>query len=323
VYGACVHFGDAYIEVRKAYRIAVTVSRTDFDHFLLWKAKEVGVKTVEGRRASGLQQGKDYIEVIADKDKYVGRMVIGADGFNSMVARYIRPKHSKEEYGICVESKIAADDRMIDQYIHNAVDIHFNIAHGGYGWVFPHRGYFSVGVGGLASRFSHPKAVMRHFLETIGFPSEVRMKGCPIPVGGIHRNIVADRLLLAGDAAGFVDTFYGEGLAFAIRSGQLAADVAATALRAGNCSAQGLMPYDLRCKQEFEKDLRYSLYFSRLMHWFPKVFLRLMATETKVLDKYLEVPARRRSYRRYLGWLLPRVPFLLGKQFIHLNANRS
>jgi len=316
VYGSRVHFGDSCIEVRKPYRIAITVSRTDFDHFLLKKADDVGVHILEGRRVSGLNPGKGYIEVIVGKDKYAGRVVIGADGFNSVVARYVRRKHSKEEYGVCVESKIAAHDTIIDKYVHNAVDIHFNIAHGGYGWVFPHRGYFSVGVGGLASRFSNPKAVMHNFLAATGFPPDVKMKGCPIPVGGIHRNIVANRLLLAGDAAGFVDTFYGEGLAFAICSGQLAAEVVATALRNGNCSAQGLKSYDIRCKQEFEMDLRYSLYFSRLMHRFPKVFLRLMASEAEVLDRYLEVPARRRSYRSYLGWLLPRVPFLLAKQWV-------
>ena len=243
-------------------------------------------------------------------------VVIGADGFNSVIARYVRRKHFKEEYGVCMESKISADDTTIDLYIHNAIDIHFNIAYGGYGWVFPHRGYFSVGVGGLASRFSNPKAVMHNFLSATGFPSDVKMKGFPIPVGGVHRNIVADCLILTGDAAGFVDTFYGEGIAFAIRSGQLAAEVVATALRNGNCSAQGLKSYDIRCKQEFERDLRYSLYFSRLMHRFPKVFLRLMASEADVLDRYLEVPARRRSYRSYLRWLLPRVPFFLAKLIV-------
>jgi len=316
IYGSRVHFGDSCIEVRKPYRIAVTVSRTDFDFFLLRKAGEMGVNILEGKRVSALNLGNGYVEVIVDKDKYPGRVVIGADGFNSVIARYVRRKHSKEEYGVCMESKISADDTTIDLYVHNAIDIHFNIAYGGYGWVFPHRGYFSVGVGGLASRFSNPKAVMHNFLSATGFPSNVKMKGFPIPVGGVHRNIVADCLILTGDAAGFVDTFYGEGIAFAIRSGQLAAEVVATALRNGNCSAQGLKSYDIRCKQEFERDLRYSLYFSRLMHRFPKVFLRLMASEADVLDRYLEVPARRRSYRSYLRWLLPRVPFFLAKLIV-------
>jgi len=129
----------------------------------------------------------------------------------------------------------------------------------------------------------------------------------------VRRNTVADRLLLVGDAAGFVDTFYGEGLAFAIRSGQLAGEATATALKSGKHSVQDLHPYEVNCEREFGRDLRYSLYFSRLMHRFPRVFLRLLASEADVLDRYLEVPARRLSYQSYLGWLLPRVPFFLAK----------
>lgn len=110
-----------------------------------------------------------------------------------------------------------------------------------------------------------------------------------------------------------MDTFQGEGIAFAIRSGQLAGEVAAIALKEGNCHVRGLRSYEARCEREFGKDLRYSLYFSRLMHWFPNLFLRLMASETEVLDKCLEVPARRLSYQRYLTWLLPRVPYFVAR----------
>ena len=313
IYGARVHFAASHVEVKKPYRIAVTVSRTEFDHFLLRKAEEVGVKILEGARVSALEPDRDCVQVVAGKDRYDGRVVIGADGFHSIVAKHVRPRHSKDEYGFCVESKIPADDAAIDAYIRNMVEIHFNVAHGGYGWVFPHRGYFSVGVGGMANRFAHPMAVMRDFLASVGFSPDAECKGFPIPAGGVRRKTVADRLLLAGDAAGFVDTFYGEGLAFAIRSGQLAAETSAAALRGGDCSAQRLNDYSALCEREFGRDLRYSLYFSRLMHRFPKVFLRLMASETEVLDKYLEVPARQRSYRDFLGWLLPRIPVFLAR----------
>lgn len=321
VYGARVHFGAAHTEIRKPYRVAVTVSRITFDHFLVQKAAETGAEILQGRRVSALDCSPDHVDVVVGAERYSGRIVIGADGFHSVVARYVRRKHSKDEYGVCIESKIPADDAVIDAYIHNAVDIHFRIAPGGYGWVFPHRGYFSVGIGGLASRLVEPKQVMRDFLASAGFSPEVEMKGFPIPAGGVRRNTVADRLLLVGDAAGFVDTFYGEGLAFAVRSGQLAAEVAATALRKGDCTTQELRLYAARCEQEFGRDLRYSLYFSRLMHRFPGLFLRLLASEPEVLGRYLDVPARRTSYRRYLAWLLPRAPLYLAKLMIE-SGNR-
>jgi len=313
IYGARVHFGQSCTEIKKPYRVAVTVSRTTFDHLLLNKATEAGVQVRQGERVSALECNPGRVEVAVGEQRSSARVVIGADGFHSVVARYVRQKHAKDEYGVCIETKIPADDAAIDAYVHNTIDIHFRVAHGGYGWVFPHRGYFSVGIGGLASRLPDPKGVMRGFLASTGFSPDIDLKGWPIPAGGVRRNTIADRLLLVGDAAGFVDTFYGEGLAFAIRSGQLAAEAAAAALKEGDCTRKGLQPYAVHCEQEFGRDLRYSLYFSRLMHRFPGVFLRLLAADAQVLDKYVEVPARRRSYRSYLAWLLPRAPLYLAR----------
>jgi geranylgeranyl reductase family protein len=313
IYGARVHYGEQSVEVRKPYRVAVTVSRRNLDFFLTQKAREVGVDLLDGKRVSSLDYGHDSVKVIMGKEKDVGRIVIGCDGFNSVVARYVRRKHRKNEYGICLESIIPSDCTTIDSYIHNAVDIHFDITYGGYGWVFPHKEHFYVGIGGRASRLENPKKVMRDFLVATGFSSENEMKGHPIPVGGVRRKTIADRLLLAGDAAGFVDTFYGEGLASAIRSGQIAGEVAISALKKGDCSRAGLFSYSDRCKQEFGIDLQYSLLFSNLMHRFPRIFLRLLASDADVLDKWIEVPARRRSYKSFLGWLLPRLPLLYAK----------
>jgi len=306
IYGARLHFDGTCIEIKKPYRIAVLVSRTRFDHFLLGKAEEVGARIVQGRRVSALDRDRDGARVMVGKDSYRGRIIIGSDGFHSVTARYVRRKHRKNEYGICVASRIPDDAVAMD--IHDVVDIHFGVAGEGYGWVFPHKGHFSVGIGGSASQLGSPKAAMRRFLASTGLPTDVKMQGFPIPAGGVRRDIVADRLLLAGDAAGFVDAFTGEGIAYAIRSGQLAGEVAATALESGSCCVRGLDPYRVRCEREFGRDLRYSLHSARLMHRFSGLFLRLMASDAEILGRYLEVPARRSSYQKYLAWLLPRIP---------------
>jgi geranylgeranyl reductase family protein len=311
VYGARLHFDGTLIEVKKSYRIAVLVSRTHFDHFLLEKAEEAGARIMQGRRVSALDRDRDCAQVIVGKDSYRGRIVIGSDGFHSVTARYVRRKHRKNEYGICIASRIPGDEVAMD--IHDVVDIHFGVAGEGYGWIFPHKGYFSVGIGGSASQLVNPKAVMRRFLASTGLPTDVKMRGFPIPAGGVRRDVVADRLLLTGDAAGFVDAFAGEGIAYAIRSGQLAGEVAAIALKSGSCCVRALDPYRVRCEREFGRDLRYALYSARLMHRFPGLFLRLMASDAEILGRYLEVPARRLSYQKYLAWLLPRIPYCVAR----------
>jgi flavin-dependent dehydrogenase len=82
----------------------------------------------------------------------------------------------------------------------------------------------------------------------------------------------AARVLVAGDAAGLVSPFTGEGIAAALNSGELAAEHALRALRAGDFSAQALAAYsrDLRAKyqadQRAARALRLILSYPRLLN---------------------------------------------------------
>jgi flavin-dependent dehydrogenase len=160
-----------------------------------------------------------------------------------------------------------------------------------------------------------PHEAMREFMHSIGFTERYAgVKGHPIPRGGIAREIVADRVLLAGDSAGFVDPFYGEGIAYAIRSGQLAAEVIGEcAARGGDYSAGALLAYPRRCRAEFHANLHYSLILSKLMYRFPRVFLRLLVSNRRFLEKYLEIPLHRLSYRGFLSWMVPRLPWYVAR----------
>jgi len=81
IFGARVHFGSLQSEVKKLYRVAVTVSRVDFDHFLLEKALDMGAKLIEGTPVTALNFNNDYIELTAGNEKYKAKLVIAADGF--------------------------------------------------------------------------------------------------------------------------------------------------------------------------------------------------------------------------------------------------
>lgn len=65
------------------------------------------------------------------------------------------------------------------------------------------------------------------------------------------RRIVADGLLLVGDAAGYYDPFTGEGIYRALRSAALAAQVATQALACGDLTAASLAPYAQLYRHEF------------------------------------------------------------------------
>ncbi|MBK6546925.1 MAG: hypothetical protein IPG12_16880 [Saprospiraceae bacterium] len=61
------------------------------------------------------------------------------------------------------------------------------------------------------------------FLNTLGIVTDsVKVKGAFIPYGSFPKRLASDHILLVGDAAGFVDPVNGEGIYFAILSGQKA-----------------------------------------------------------------------------------------------------
>lgn len=310
VFGARVVFGDTVLERRKDHRIATLITRSVFDALLLEKARETGVEIRLGDRVTGYGQESDRVVLRSSSGLHEARFLVVAEGAHGNLKHEVRKRDTKSQYGVCVVAEIPASEATIDARIHDAIEIHFGVAHRGYGWVFPHRGYFSVGIGGLARDLPEPRRTMGRFLTANGFSASCQQAGHLIPAGGIKRRIRGDRCLLAGDAAGFVDSFYGEGIAYAIRSGQLSAQAIHLALTSGD-SRRAFAGYEADCWREFEANLRSSLFLSNLMHRFPGPLFSVFCTHPEVLDRFLDVPALRTSYRQYVHWLMPRAPMYL------------
>ena len=120
---------------------------------------------------------------------------------------------------------------------------------------------------------------------------------------------MSDRVLLAGDAAGFADPFHGEGMSYAIRSGQLAAETALAAADRGDFSAAGLAGYADRCREAFGDELIGARTLFRLMNGRAGPMVRQVASHPAVLEKFLDVPAMTLTYREFLAWLYLRSPW--------------
>jgi geranylgeranyl reductase family protein len=110
------------------------------------------------------------------------------------------------------------------------IDIQFLPKLEGYIWVFPRPGHLSVGIGGK----NEPAQSLRKRLETYMDERGISRKGATyfghmlpsMDSGGWKRNRVAgDGWMAVGDAAGLVDPITGEGIYYAIRSGDLASQV--------------------------------------------------------------------------------------------------
>ena len=311
VFGARVHFEDQTVEARAPFRIAVLTSRVELDAFLLGKAVEAGVHVVQNARVTRAEHHPDYVAVHTSSDIFQGRFVIGADGAQSVVAGLLRPRWPRSQYAVTYEFDVPRRPSRSESG-DDLVDIYFGTAYMGYAWVFAKRDHLNVGLGALASRAPNVKTAASEFYRALpdsgGHTRSERRNavGWLVPAGG-HRRIVArDRVMLAGDAAGFVDPFYGEGIAYAILSGGEAGRLAGRAARGIETVERTPALYSSFCRQSIDRNLWYGLLFAKLLHAWPAGLLRLFSTDRALLQKYLDVPAARMTYRHYVRWFLPR-----------------
>ena len=84
-------------------------------------------------------------------------------------------------------------------------------------------------------------------------------KAFPIPVSGPLQQTYTDRVLLAGDAGGFVNAFTAEGIFYAMTSGSLAADTALKSIRSQRYDKRQLAAYEKAWQREIGDDLRHSV----------------------------------------------------------------
>lgn len=64
------------------------------------------------------------------------------------------------------------------------MELHFGVAGGGYGWVFPHKTYYSVGIGGFVNDFPHPKEFILEFVKMV-LPASINFTDTRSPVGDL------------------------------------------------------------------------------------------------------------------------------------------
>jgi len=137
----------------------------------------------------------------------------------------------------------------------------------GYAWAFPHGdGRVRLGVGVI-----HPdcdddaRIYLDSIIRDVPQLTEKFKDASPIefhtglfPSEGPFERFSRDGLLLAGDAGGHGSTLVGEGIRFAIYSGQMAGSVAAEAVKAGNTSAAFLGRFDKQWRARFGRDMDIS-----------------------------------------------------------------
>jgi geranylgeranyl reductase family protein len=204
------------------------VNRTDFDFLLLNHARSSGVCVLE---AEAVRECDPSAVTIRTKSGqvYFARFIIGADGVNSIIRQSFPQSyydHHKWQRNIATGVELCIPLKDFPWDVDRPM-IYFGFLNFGYSWVFPRRDSVVVGMGGINRKNQEGiHACFRSFLSTLEIPEHYHenFRSYPIPFGNYLESPGFDSALLVGDAAGFADAIFGEGLYYALKSGELAAN---------------------------------------------------------------------------------------------------
>jgi len=233
-----------------------TLDRQVFDKALADNAEKAGARLMTNTRATGvIMDGSRVVGVKAIREgeemEFIAKVVIGADGHWSIVRRSAGLARYFKDYVTCAQYQLGGLD--LEDPTVNEFWMGEKYAPGGYAWVFPKsREVANVGLG---VRVKHTKPPIEYLKDFIAQDPRfrnakiLRTNGGICPVCGTLDKIVADGLMLVGDAAGQLIPMTGAGIHSAIEAGKMAGRVAAEAVKEGNVSAKRLSAY----RVEFDK----------------------------------------------------------------------
>jgi geranylgeranyl diphosphate/geranylgeranyl-bacteriochlorophyllide a reductase len=206
-----------------------TVDRQEFDTHLRWAAEDAGARIFPGRVIGYEDRSTQLMVQYRDDDGTVrtteADFLVGADGATSRVAQQAMGSQLKSV--IAIQEEIELSKEAIELLGKRCI---FNyspaVSPDYYGWVFPKGATASIGIGTRLENRDRITSLLDRMKEihadVLKGGKILRRNGGLIPVGG-YKEHGSRRVLLAGDAAGFVLPACGEGIYFAMRSGEMAA----------------------------------------------------------------------------------------------------
>ena len=227
----------------------LAIKRSLFDDLLLKRACELGTHVREGITVTTLVHDQNWKIETATRESVRARFLIGADGRNSTVARLrnLLPRPARERIALQAHIPLPLNfgERVVLQFLRE-----------GYCGQAPvNEDELNLCLVGKASTISKLRQwAQRHF----EIPANQRWRTItPLtrsPVPCAHEN-----LLFIGDAARVVEPFTGEGIYYALRSGELAARAIAKIV-SGKDRIPALREFTLACAEMY----RGRLWINRL-----------------------------------------------------------
>jgi geranylgeranyl reductase family protein len=256
------------------------VQRSIFDNALAQRAARAGAELRDGLAVKTVTNERGGpVRVQADGKngtwEATANVLIGADGANGVVARSVGLRRDRA-LAIAIEAEVP--HRWGDGHPDLRPDVchlEYGAVRRGYAWVFPKGDHLNVGAGVFRPRNSDGRGdhsvrdelhrAIHAYLERLGVPKhpdELTYYAHPLPIwNGLDTIQTRDnRVLLAGDAAGLINPFFGDGILHALKSGQIAA----------NCILEGnVAGYTRAISAEFRQNFDAALKLAKFFYQWP------------------------------------------------------
>ena len=249
----------AVLDVRKTYR------------FLAKRAESSGSEVFTNTNVSGILKnslGKCVGVIAKSQDKHIqfkAKVVIDASGFSSVVARELGHVKQWKKYGVGAEFEVKTEKLEYDNWW---LMVGQEYSPAGYAWIFPtSKNTARVGVGiGKPDSEVDPTIRLNELIDKkigpikdLGKIEKIEFHYGLIPNEGLSRKTVYDNLILVGDSAGQANPLVLEGIRYAIRFGEVAGKVAASAIKNGDTSERSLFPYEKEWRKAIESKINSAI----------------------------------------------------------------
>ena len=295
-YQGILHSPDLRYQVSGRTRM-LGVLRSTFDAYLVGLAQQSGVQIGMRSRVIDVKPSAEQVLVKLDDGRQIStKMVVGADGAASLVARRTGLHEGWKPHEVCrtVVKEFPVDpEYILNQYGPNR-PIHLFLQFNqipGYAWVFPKAHQINVGLGCFANYpirlIDYFRLLVRMLQKKFMLPESADLKNIEAgicPTVGPIKTTQQDRVMLIGDAAGFVSPSTGAGIVPGMRSGQIAAQTLAEASEKQQYDAVFLQRYQFRWEKaigRFETELMIQRAF--LTRWC-NLFIRIGERDAGMRD---------------------------------------
>ena len=276
--------------------VAYLTDRDEFDYAIVRDAVSKGAKLKQNSPVKSIKKDNSNFIVQGDGFCVKSSYLLCADGVNGVSAKLLgfRDKWKKDEVCLCLESNITDYKPPTPPVIIYIRDLKW-----GYAWFFDKGSHASIGVGSSEVEASSLKQLFESFIgncEYITSTKRLKINSWRIPTtGGIPGSFAKANAVLLGDAAGLVDPFLGEGIAYAIQSGKIAAE----------CTINNKIDnYSKIINEEITSMLQYARILVKFITLDPKRFVRLLSNNKTILRDYAEVISGNSTYQEWVKTII-------------------